>query len=72
MASSISNLVNNLAERIHKIKRKYGHNDKKCETCRIKCNDYDCFPEYTKFKDGLIKNDCLSCNKNYQKMFDET
>ena len=27
MASSLSNLVNNLFEGIHKIKCKYGHND---------------------------------------------
>ena len=36
MASSLSNLVNNLSERIHKIKCKFGHNDKKCENCGIK------------------------------------
>ena len=36
MASSLSNLVNNLAKEIHKVKYKYGHNDKKCETCGIK------------------------------------
>ena len=29
MKSSLSNLVNNLPEVIHKIKYKYGHNDKK-------------------------------------------
>ena len=29
MASTLSNLVNNLAERIYKIKCKYEHNDKK-------------------------------------------
>ena len=28
MASSLSNLVNNLTEGIHRIKCKYGHNDK--------------------------------------------
>ena len=41
MTSSLSNLVNNLAEGIHKIKCKYGQDDKKCETCGIKkkgCN----------------------------------
>ena len=27
MASSLSNLVNNLSERIHKIKCKYGHDN---------------------------------------------
>ena len=36
MASSLSNLVNNLSEGIHRIKCKYGHDDKKCETCGIK------------------------------------
>ena len=34
MASSLSNPVNNLSEGIHKIECKYGHDDKKCETCR--------------------------------------
>ena len=29
MASSLSNLVNNLSEGIHRIKCKFGHNDKK-------------------------------------------
>ena len=29
MASSLSNLVNNLSDRIHKIKCKHGHDDKK-------------------------------------------
>ena len=36
MPSSLSNLVNNLSEGIHKIKCKFGHTDKKCETCGIK------------------------------------
>ena len=36
MASSLSNLVNNLSEGIHRIKCKYGHDDKKCETGGIK------------------------------------
>ena len=38
MASSLSNLANNLSERTHKIKREYKHNDKKCETFRITIN----------------------------------
>ena len=71
MASSLSNLANNLAERIHKIKCKYGHNDKKCETYRIKYKDCNCFLEYTNFKEDLIEYICLCCKKNYQKMFDE-
>ena len=35
MASSLSNLVNNPSRGIHRIKCKYGHDDKKCETCGI-------------------------------------
>ena len=35
MASSLLNLVNNLSEGIHRIKRKLGHDDKKCEACGI-------------------------------------
>ena len=49
MASSLTNLVDNLAERIH----------------IINCNDCDCFLEYESVKDNLIKYKCLSCNKNY-------
>ena len=36
MANSLSNLVNNLSEGIHRIKCKFGHNNKKYGTCRIK------------------------------------
>ena len=36
MVSLLSSLVNNLTERIHEIKCKYGHNDDKCETLEIK------------------------------------
>ena len=32
MASSLSNLVNNLSEGIKRIKCKYGHDDKNCKT----------------------------------------
>ena len=38
-ASSLSSFVNNLAERIHKNKCKYEHNNKNCKTCRIKDKD---------------------------------
>ena len=44
MASSLSNLVNN-----------DGHDDKTCETCRIKYRYCDCFFEHTNFKDDLIE-----------------
>ena len=36
LASSLSNLVNNISERIHWIKCKFGYDDKKCETCGFK------------------------------------
>ena len=39
---------------------------KKCETCRIKYKYWDCFLEYTNFKDDLIEYKCLCCNKSYQ------
>ena len=32
MASSLSNLINNLAQGIYKFKCKYGHHNKKCQT----------------------------------------
>ena len=71
MASSLSNLVNNLAAGIHRVKCKNEYNNKKCETCGIKYRDCD-FLEYTNFRDNLIEYQCLCCNKNYQKKFDET
>ena len=49
MATSVSNLVGNLAAGIHK----------------IKCNDCDCFLKYVSVKDNSIEYKCLSCNKNY-------
>ena len=54
MASSLSNLVDNLAEGIH----------------RIKCKDCDCFLEYKIVKDNLIKYKCLYCNKDYSNKLD--
>ena len=44
------NFANNLADRIHAVKCKFQHNDKKCGTCRIKYRDCDFFPEYVKNK----------------------
>ena len=35
MASSLSNLINNLSEVIHIIKYKYGHDGKKCEILEL-------------------------------------
>ena len=45
------NLVDNLAEGIHKIKCKYGYNNKKYEIYGIKCKDSECCLEYTNGKD---------------------
>ena len=55
MATSLSNLVDNLTERIHK----------------IKCKDCDCFLEYESVKGDLIKYECLSCNKDYSNKLHE-
>ena len=58
MASSFSNLVNNLSQQIRRIKCKFGHDNKKCETCRIKYKYCNCFLEYTKFKNKLREYKC--------------
>ena len=61
----IANLVNNLSQGTHKIKCKYGHDDKICETCGITYKICDHFLEYTNLKDNFIEYKCLCCNKNY-------
>ena len=55
MASSLSNLIDNLAERVPK----------------IKCKDCDCFLEYESVKYNLKKYKCLSCHKYYSNKLDE-
>ena len=55
IASSLSNLINNLSEGICRIKCEFEHDDKKCETCGIKYKYCDCFLEYMNFKDDLIE-----------------
>ena len=70
MASSLSNFDNDLPEGLPRIKCKLGHDDKKCETYRIKYKYCDCLFEYTNFKDDLIDYKCLSCNKSYRRKFD--
>ena len=71
MANSLSNLLNNLSEGIHRVKLKFGHDDRKCEACGIKYKYCHCFLEYMNFKDDLVEYKCLCCNKNYQQKFDE-
>ena len=55
MESSLSNLVNYFAEGIHKIKCKYGYDNKKCKTCGIKYKDREFCLEYTNIKHDLIE-----------------
>ena len=55
MTSSLSNVADNLAEGIHK----------------IKCKNCDCFLEYGSVKDSLIKYKWLSCNKHYSSKLQE-
>ena len=71
MASSLSNVVNNLSEIIHIIKCNYKHDDKKCETYRIKYKYCNCFLEYADFKDDLVEYKCLYFNKTHQHKFEE-
>ena len=55
MASSLSNLANNLAEGIRK----------------IKCKECNCFLEYESVSDNSIKFKCPPCNKDYSNKLDE-
>ena len=70
MANSLSNLVNNLSEGIHKINFKHRHKIKICETCGIKYKYCNCFLEYTISKDDLMYK-FLCCNEICQYKFDE-
>ena len=56
MASSLSNLADNLTEGIN---------------LQIKCKGCDCFLEYESVKDNLTRYKCLSCNKDYSSKLDE-
>ena len=55
MESLISNLVDNLANVIHIIKCTYGHDNKICETYRIKYKDCGCCLQKTNVRDDLIE-----------------
>ena len=58
MASSLLNLAYNLAEGIHEINCKYGHDKKKCETCGIKYKKCECCLKYTNVKNDSIEYKC--------------
>ena len=62
MANSLSNLVINLAERVHKIKCKDGHDNKTCKTSWLKYKDGKCCLEFINAKDELIECKCWCCN----------
>ena len=64
MAKSLRNLVTNLSEGIHRIKCKFGHKGKKCETCGIKYKYCDYFLENTSVKNDLTEYKGLCCNKD--------
>ena len=55
MATSLSNLVDNLTEGIYK----------------FKCKHYDCFLKYEIVRHNSIKYEWFSCNKNYSNKIDE-
>ena len=57
MASSLSNLENNVSKGIRKIK---------CTNSNKYC------VEYTNFKDGLLEFKCLRCSKKLRKGFMKT
>ena len=60
MSNSLSNLVNSLAEGVHKIKCKcnYGHDKEKCENCRTKYKYCKCSLVYINFTDDLMECKC--------------
>ena len=58
-ARSCKILYNDLAEEIHRVKCKFGCNNKKCETCGIKYKNWECYLEWRKSKDNLIQYKCL-------------
>ena len=55
IATSLSNLVDNLTEETHK----------------NKCKDCDCFLQYECAKQNSTKNKCTSCNIDYSNVIDE-
>ena len=54
IAISLSRLVNNLSEGIHKIKCKRGHDDEKCETCGINTKIATTFLNISWLQFGLL------------------
>ena len=59
MARSLSNLVNNLAEEIHKIKCKHRHDDKRSKPAELNKNIAPVFLKYTNFKADVVEHNFL-------------
>ena len=55
LATSLSNVADNFARRIHKTNLKY----------------YNCFFQYESVNENLVNYKFLSCNKNYSKKINE-
>ena len=71
MASSLSNLVNNLSEGYIESDVNLDTMIKNVKICGIRYKYCNCFLEYTNFKDDLIEFKCLCCKKKYQNKFHE-
>ena len=54
MTSALSNLADNFAERTHKIKCKYQHDNEKRKTFGISYKDWECCLDYSHVKNDLI------------------
>ena len=67
MASSLSNLIDNLDEGIHKNKRKYAHGNKNYKTYEINTRIVSVVLKYTNTKNDLVHYNCLCCNKKSPK-----
>ena len=67
MTSSLSNLVSNLSEWLHRVKCKSGHTIKNVKHVELNIS----IVTLANFKDDLTECKCLVCNKNCQTKFGE-
>ena len=72
MANSLWDLANNLSEGIHRIKCKYGHDNKNVKLVELSISIATVFFEYSNLKDDLIQYKCLSCKKVINKSLMES
>ena len=69
MTNSLSNLVNNLPEGLHRIRCTLGNEGTKCESCGIKYKYCHCF--FFNIQTLKIITNFLSCSKSYQQKFNK-